>query len=129
MGHVSIINNFVYVPLTSEAAVRRCSVKKTVQKNLVCNFTKKIIWHRQLQVNFERFVRTVFCFEKFNFVVFFCIISRNNHWKCSVKKAVLKNFANFTGKHLFWSLFLIKLHLTLMLKARKTSPKSRPNII
>ena len=129
MGHVSIINNFVYVPLTSEAVVRRCSVKKTVQENLVCNFTKKIIWHRQFQVNFERFFRTVFYFEKFNFVVFFCIISRNNHWRCSVKKAVLKNFSNFTGKHLFWSLFLIKLHLTPMLKARETSPKSRPNII
>ena len=27
----------------------------------------------------------------------------------SVKKGVLKNFANFTGKHLWWSLFLIKL--------------------
>ena len=25
------------------------------------------------------------------------------------KKDVLKNFANFTGKHLCWSLFLIKL--------------------
>ena len=28
---------------------------------------------------------------------------------CSVKEDVLKNFANFTGKHLCWSLFLIKL--------------------
>ena len=27
---------------------------------------------------------------------------------CSIKKAVLKNFAIFTGKHLGWSLFLIK---------------------
>ena len=27
---------------------------------------------------------------------------------CSIKKAVLKNFAIFTGKHLCWSLFLIK---------------------
>ena len=25
------------------------------------------------------------------------------------KKDVLKNLANFTGKHLFWSIFLIKL--------------------
>ena len=30
------------------------------------------------------------------------------HLRCSVKKVVLKNFAIFTGKHLFWSLFLIK---------------------
>ena len=27
------------------------------------------------------------------------------------KKAVLKSFANFTGEHLYWSLFLIKLQV------------------
>ena len=36
-------------------------------------------------------------------------MSRNSHWRCSVKKAVLKNFAIFIGKNLSWSLFLIKL--------------------
>ena len=30
-------------------------------------------------------------------------------YRCSVKKDFLKNFANFKGKHLCWSLFLIKL--------------------
>ena len=30
---------------------------------------------------------------------------------CSKKKAVLKNFSVFTGKQLFWSLFLVKLQL------------------
>ena len=34
---------------------------------------------------------------------------RSSHWSCSIKKDVLKNFTNFTGKHLRWSLFLIKL--------------------
>ena len=34
---------------------------------------------------------------------------RNNHRRCSVKKGFLKSFANFTGKHLCWRLFLIKL--------------------
>ena len=29
--------------------------------------------------------------------------------RCSIKKAVLKNSAIFTGKHLCWSLFLITL--------------------
>ena len=33
------------------------------------------------------------------------IFIRSNHWGCSVKKDVLKNFANFTGKHLCQSLF------------------------
>ena len=31
------------------------------------------------------------------------------HWRCSVKKNALKNFADFTRKHLSWTLFLIKL--------------------
>ena len=34
---------------------------------------------------------------------------RSSHWRCSVKKGVPKNFVNFTGNHLCWSLFLIKL--------------------
>ena len=34
---------------------------------------------------------------------------RSSHWRCSVKKGVLKNLANFTGKHLCWSLFLTTL--------------------
>ena len=33
---------------------------------------------------------------------------RNSHPKCSIKKVVLKNFAKFTGKHLFQSLFFNK---------------------
>ena len=35
---------------------------------------------------------------------------RSSHPKCSIKRAFLKNFAIFTGKHPCWSLFLIKLH-------------------
>ena len=34
---------------------------------------------------------------------------RSNHWSCAVKNGVLKIFANFTGKHLCWSLFWIEL--------------------
>ena len=34
---------------------------------------------------------------------------RGSHSRCSIKNAVLKNFAKFTGKHLCWSLLLIKL--------------------
>ena len=29
--------------------------------------------------------------------------------RCFVKKGVVKNFANFTGKHLCWSVTLVKL--------------------
>ena len=33
--------------------------------------------------------------------------SNQKHLRCSIKKAILKNFAIFTGEHLYWSLFLI----------------------
>ena len=33
---------------------------------------------------------------------------RSSHQRCSVKKGALKNFAKFTGKHLYQSLFLKK---------------------
>ena len=36
-------------------------------------------------------------------------LQKSSHRRCSIKKAVLKNFAIFTEKHLCWSLFLIKL--------------------
>ena len=34
---------------------------------------------------------------------------RRSHRKCTIKKGVLKNLANFTGKHLYWSLFSNKI--------------------
>ena len=44
----------------------------------------------------------------FRFVSFRNSTPRRSHWKCSMKKAVVKNFAMFTGKHLCWSLFFHK---------------------
>ena len=38
-----------------------------------------------------------------NFILF-----RSSHWRCSVKKVVLLNFAKFIGKHLCQSLFFNK---------------------
>ena len=38
-------------------------------------------------------------------------LSRSSHKSCSLKKVVLKNLALFTGKNLYWSLFLIKLQI------------------
>ena len=35
-------------------------------------------------------------------------VYRNSHQKCSVKKGVLRNFAKFSGKHLYQSLFFNK---------------------
>ena len=38
-----------------------------------------------------------------------CSWLKRIYWRCSVKKGVFKNFANFTVKHMCWSFFLIKL--------------------
>ena len=43
------------------------------------------------------------CYRLYNFPSF-----RSSHWKCSVRKGVLGNFAKFTGKHLWQSLFFNK---------------------
>ena len=40
------------------------------------------------------------CHLLYNFPSF-----RSSHWRCSVRKSVLRNFAKFTGKHLWQSLF------------------------
>ena len=39
-----------------------------------------------------------------------CFHSQKQHRRCSTKKAILENFAIFTGKHLYWSLFLIDIY-------------------
>ena len=50
---------------------------------------------------------------------------RSSQWRCSVKKCVLENFANFTGKHLCWSLFSIKLHtVSLQVFKKETSTQA-----
>ena len=38
----------------------------------------------------------------------YVIVSKSSHRRCSTKRAHLKNFAIFKGKHLSWSLLLIK---------------------
>ena len=41
-------------------------------------------------------------------IIFWVFINRSCRQKCSVKKAVFKNFSILTRKHLCWSLFMIK---------------------
>ena len=45
---------------------------------------------------------------------------RSSHLRCSVKKGVLKTFANFTEKYMCWSLFVIKLPATLLQRDSNT---------
>ena len=50
--------------------------------------------------------------KKIDHVLFTFVVTlfRSSHRRCFIKKAVLKNFAIFTWKHLCLSLCLIKLH-------------------
>ena len=54
--------------------------------------------------------------------IFWESICRSSHWRCSVKKGVLKNFESFTGKHLRWSLFLTKLQASSLQDIQKETP-------
>ena len=47
---------------------------------------------------------------------------RRSHRRSSVKKSVLKNFANFTGKHLRWRIFLIMLQAFTLQAFYKETP-------
>ena len=46
--------------------------------------------------------------EVYNYINVIFGIHRSSPWRCSVKIGILKNFAKFTGKHLFQSLFFNK---------------------
>ena len=46
----------------------------------------------------------VICVQQYN-------MYRSSQRRCSLKEGVLKNFANFTGKQLCWSLYLYSLYL------------------
>ena len=48
--------------------------------------------------------------------------SRSSHRRCSMKTAVLKNFAIFTGKYLCWSLFLITFQALVLQSYKKEIP-------
>ena len=41
---------------------------------------------------------------------------RNSHRRFVIENVVLKNFAIYTGKHLYWNLFLIKLQASFIKK-------------
>ena len=105
--------------------------EKAVVKNLreihrkhsqwTVNFLAKLLsCSKHFQINFflEHLWRAV-SVNRFSFSTFFAPRSlmklnglrlyRISHWRCSMKRAVLKNFAIFRGKHLCTSLFLKKL--------------------
>ena len=77
-------------------------------------FAKKLIFAKNLILDVRlgsEYVSVLLLF--FHYLVaetFYKYLKRNrsSHWRCSVKKGVLRNFAKFTGKHLCQSLFFNK---------------------
>ena len=47
--------------------------------------------------------------------------TRSSHQRCSIKKAILKNFVIFTGKRLCWSLFLTSYRPVTLWKGDSTT--------
>ena len=76
--------------------------KLTWTSNNYISFTLK--WH----YCHVQFVDTQHNFE-ITYLQLNCTEWGNSHQRCSIKKALLKNFAIFTEKHLCWSLFKIKM--------------------
>ena len=69
-----------------------------------CNCTKKWHYHWHFPANIFMWIHFLICTCSFR-------KDKSNNWRGSVKKCILKNFANFTVKRLCWSLFLVKLQV------------------
>ena len=82
------LSNFIFMPIT------------------FTNFLKEICHLCFSSLSFYLFSSYLFVF----FIFFFCVDNGwNSRSQMFFKIDVLKNFGNFTGKQLCWSLFLIKL--------------------
>ena len=93
--------------LNSRSNRQTCSIEKPLLKNFAI-FTGKHLYWGLLLIDLR--ASTIFI----NFKVMYqklkkCLSSRSNHQSCSIGKAVLKNFAIFTGKYPYWTLLLIDL--------------------
>ena len=83
---------------------------------------KKRFWNRCFPVNFAKFLRTPFLQNTSGRLLLYYYMrtamtvktlttipesweDKSSHRRCSLKKAVFKNFAISTGKHLYWSIF------------------------
>ena len=93
------------IVLAASTLWQNSSKTRLPQKNICggvhsyCNWNFKIyIWKLKIKA-----VYTMQCIQRQRFS--YIHVVRSSRWRCSVKKGILKNFTNFTGKHLRWSLF------------------------
>ena len=61
---------------------------------------------RQTRVSVEWLFNKIETYFKFVSLKSRVKIGRSSHWRCSVRKSVLRNFAKLTEKHMWESLFL-----------------------
>ena len=110
---------------------------------------RKRFWHRCFPVNFAKFLRAPFLQNSpgqmlliwVRWVHSFSVnitllwdfdietvaekIFRSSHSQMFFKKGVLKNFTKFSGRHLWWSVFLIKFLTKCLKSARWTECNKR----
>ena len=106
--------NFVTAPSTYHFSFLRQKKKDDLRKesNSLIYQKKFFFFLNTFSLNYFRILKT----HRYNFSSkIFCKYLllmweyRSSRRRCSVKEGVLKDSANFTEKHLCWSLFLIKL--------------------
>ena len=109
-----LFRNFVTAPSTYHFSFLRQKKKDDLRKesNSLIYQKKFFFFLNTFSLNYFRILKT----HRYNFSSkIFCKYLllmweyRSSRRRCSVKEGVLKDSANFTEKHLCWSLFLIKL--------------------
>ena len=81
------------------ACKNMCYAKGFSEIKLFLNCGKNHWW-----MKFNFLIKNVTC----NFTKYGTPFARSSQRRYSVKKGVLKKFTNFTGKRLYWSLYLLK---------------------
>ena len=68
----------------------------------------EIVWKKYFSVSSPLWILLYKYFSSWEIPRNFSIIFRSSHQRCSIKKAILKRFVIFTGKHLCRGLFFLK---------------------
>ena len=79
----------------------------TLARMFLWKFLPKPLWLNTFTFKLESNIMW-YCKKKNCHKLNFLYVFKNSHGSCSVKKGALKDFPNLKGKHLRWSLFLIK---------------------
>ena len=74
------------------------------RKFLVSKYIFKLVYHCEVSRSPEICCDSDIAKKYLNRLLLLLIL-KSSYPRCTVEKGVLKNFTNFTGKHLCWSLF------------------------